>query len=414
MGQAVTPHTNMALAGPPKTSRILSAAFRLFFLLAGLYAIVSAAAWALWLALHAAGVIVLEASIAGEPYLWHGHEMIFGYAGAVLGGFLLTAVPNWTGQPPLRGWPLGLLGAFWLAGRLAMWTSAYLPLWLVALIDLAFLPALAAAVWFALRHRPRPRNLVVLGIVAGLIAGNIMVHLHWLGLAEGMGSRGLATALLSLALLIAIIGGRIVPSFTANAFRAAGRTDGLPRSLRPLDAAAVLSLLLLLLARAAEMPDSVLAGIAGFSAAAHALRLSLWRSLGTWSSPILWALHLAYLWLVLGLATLALAYAHVLAESAAMHAIAIGAVGGMTLAVMTRAALGHSGRPLAVAPAIAVAYVLVSLSAILRVYLTWLVPGQYMVWVIAGAIAWILAFLLYLAVYWPVLTGPEATPRANA
>ncbi len=404
------PDPNPADPSPAQgTPLILTAAFRVFFLLAGLAAVLNGLAWLIWLGVHTAGAMVSRPSIGVAPHLWHGHEMIFGYALATVAGFFLTAVPSWTGTAPARSGTLGLLAAVWIAGRVAVWTSAFLPPALVAALDLAFVPLLALVVGNALRHKPAPRNLIVLAVLAVLFVSNVMVHLDWLGYAPDLAVTGLAGGILSLVTLIGMIGGRIVPAFTRNALAAAGRETGLPVSVKPVEAVSVVSLWLLLIARLVEAPESALALLAGVATLAHTVRLIRWRGDAAWRSPIIWSLHLGYAWLPAGLAALTLAYGfELLQESTALHALAIGAVGGMTLAVMTRAALGHSGRPLMVARSIAWAYGLVSLAAILRVIAPALAPGLYMIWILSAGAAWTLAFLIYLAVYWPILTGPGA------
>lgn len=396
-------------AKPRAEPILLSSGFRVFFLFAGLAAVANGLAWLAWLGIHAFGGAVTKISISMAPHLWHGHEMIFGYAMAVVAGFFLTAVPSWTGTAPLHGRPLLLLAGTWAIGRIVIWLSAILPAWVVALADLAFIPLLAVFVGQALRAKPAPRNLIVLGVLAFLLIGNVLLHLDGLGVVNDLASTGLAAGVLALTTLIGMIGGRVVPAFTRNALVARNPNAPLPISLKPLEAASILSLWLLLLARLFEAPEIALAVIAGFAAFANALRLALWRGQNTLHAPILWSLHLAYAWVPLGLATLCLAYASgIVAESAAMHGLAIGAVGGMTLAVMSRAALGHSGRALQVAKPIAWAYALVGLAALLRVLGPILLPGLYMTWILGAGVAWTLAFLLYLVVYWPVLTQPSA------
>ncbi len=391
-----------------ETPLVLSAAFRIFFLLAGLAAVLNGLAWLTWLGLHAAGGAILRPSFSVAPHLWHGHEMIFGYALATVAGFFLTAVPSWTGTQPLGSRPLILLAAVWIAGRVAIWASAVLPAPLVALCDLAFVPLLAYFAGRALCAKPAPRNLIVLALLGFLFASNLMAHLDWLDWMPGLATRGLAGGILSLITLIGMIGGRVVPAFTRNALVAAGHATGLPQSHKPLEAVSIGTLWLLLIARLFEAPDMVLALLASVGALAHGARLFLWRGPASRGMPIVWSLHLGYAWLPIGLAALALAYGSgILPESAALHALAVGGVGGMTLAVMTRAALGHSGRALVVARPIAWAYGMVALAAALRVFAPALVPGLYMTWILGAGAVWTLAFLIYLAVYWPVLTGPQ-------
>ncbi len=391
---------------------LFSAGWRLFFFAAGLYAVITGLLWASWLLTITAASEAswLQAHI--PPSLWHGHEMIYGYAVAALAGFSLTAVPEWTKTPPLKGRTLVLLGSIYLSGRIVMWAAAVLPRWLVAVIDLAFLPLLAGFIAIALSKRPAPRNLVLLAIFAVLLLGNILFHSELSGWAEEGASLGLIIGLLGFAGLIAMIGGRVVPAFTRNALQKDPKGKRLPQSFRALEVTAILGLWLLLAARIGEAPDWVLASLAAVATIAHGLRLGFWDGERTLKSPILWSLHLGYLWLVIGLGLLALSYATPwLGETEALHAIAIGGIGGMTLAIMTRAALGHGGRPLTVSRPIALSYLLIAFSALLRVVGPAVAPQFFMTWALLGALAWVLAFGIFLVVYWPIFTtGKISSP----
>lgn len=386
---------------------VLSYGFRPFFLLAGLYAVAAMAAWLIWLALPLAGAGPVAASISGAPQLWHGHEMIFGYAVAALAGFLLTAVPSWTGAQPLAGRPLAALAAVWLAGRLALWFSALIPAILVAVVDLAFLPVLAAVVARSLMLKPAPRNLVFLALLAVLFAANLAVHLEWIGGTVDGASWGLRLGIVTLALMVAIIGGRIVPAFTRNALMRAGESRRLPRGFKPVEAVSLVGSLAVMLFSMAGAAGALTGTIAAITALAHLVRLSFWRPAATRGQPILWGLHLAYLWLPLGYAALAAAHLFgAFPEAVALHALGIGAVGGMTLAVMTRAALGHTGRPLAVARPIALSYGLVAAAALVRVLAPVVVPAFSLELVLLAGVMWMIGFAVFVAVYGPILTGP--------
>lgn len=387
---------------------LFSYGFRFFFLAAGLYAAAAVAAWLAWLGLHLVGGVVLTPTFAGAAHQWHGHEMIFGYAVAALAGFLLTAVPSWTGTRPLAGRPLVLLAAVWLAGRLAMWFSAFLPPLAVAVADLLFLPLLGVLLARALFVRPAPRNLIFLGLIAVLFVANLACHLEWTG-SLGDGVRwGLTLAIVTLASMVAIIGGRIVPAFTRNALMRMGVEDGLPRSFAPLELVTLAAALALVVCYALPVPAPLTGAVAALAAVASLVRLAFWRADRTLGQPIVWSLHLAYLWLPVGYGAIAADMLFGLLPSAfALHALGIGAVGGMTLAVMTRAALGHSGRPLVVARPIAVAYVLVALAAVVRVGATVLATGLYLEAVLLSGALWLAAFTLFALVYWPILTKPS-------
>jgi uncharacterized protein involved in response to NO len=386
----------------------LSYGFRPFFLFSGAYAAIAAAAWLAVLHRLDAGAAFSFPHGPMPPHLWHGHEMLFGFAGAAIAGFFLTAVPNWTGREPVRGPTLGALAFAWLAGRIALWGAAVLPPLVVAAVDLAFVPFLAALVIRAISGGWSRRNMIFLPVFAALFAGNFLYHLEAAGIVAGLGSRGLLLTLDAILFLLAVIGGRVVPAFTTNALRRAGETR-LPVSRPPVEAAALLSVAALAVVDLFA-PDGTVAGaVAAVAALAHAARLAGWRGHRTLAEPILWIIHLGYAWLVAGFALKALALlGGWLPATAAIHALTIGAIGSMTLGVMSRAALGHTGHELRVAPPIAVAYLLVSAAALARVVGPVLLPGYAPQVLAASAILWIAAFGLFTTVYWPILIRPRA------
>ena len=386
---------------------VLSYGFRVFFLFAGLYAVLALAAWLAWIGLHALNFEVVGMSIALPPHLWHAHEMIFGYTLAVIAGFFLTAVPSWTGRQPIQGGPLALLAAAWLAARLASWSSAVLPALLVAALDLVFIALLGLMIGRALIVGGSRRNLVFLPVLAVLFIANLLVHLEILGLLDGGLATGHLLALDTILLLITVIGGRVVPAFTTNVLRNTG-VEPLPRSHRALDVASIASVALMLLADLILPESWVVGAVAGLAALANALRLAGWCGARTLDRPILWILHLGYAWLVVGLALKAAALlGGWLSEVTALHALTVGAIDSMTLGVMSRAALGHTGRELVAPPAIAAGYVLISLAAVIRVAGPALLPAHYNGAMVLSGVAWIAAFAAFSAVYWPILTRPR-------
>ena len=387
---------------------VFTAGFRFFFLAAGLFAVFSMTAWLAWLGLHAGGVAIREPTIAVAPHFWHGHEMIFGYGLAVLAGFFLTAVPSWTGAPEARAAFVSATGAVWLAGRLAVWFSAWLDPILVALIDLAFLPPLMVRIGLNLRRRPQPHNLMLVGLLTLILAGNVLVHLEWIGLAGDTAGAGLRLGLLTIAALIAVIGGRVIPGFTRNVMVRRGVTDNLPVIHGALSKGGIVSAVLFAPAVAAGLPDAVLGLLALAAASLNGARFAGWRWQHALGEPILWSLHLAFAMLVLGYGILAAAYLtgwpH---EIAALHLTGIGAIGGMTLAMMSRAALGHTGRALTVSRLTALAYLVIAAAALIRAFGPALAPGFYnSVMVISGGL-WVTGFALFVVAYWPILTGPD-------
>jgi uncharacterized protein involved in response to NO len=344
---------------------------------------------------------------AWSPSLWHAHEMLFGFIGAALAGFLLTAVPSWTGQRGFAGWPLALLAGVWLAGRFFIATATHWPLALYAGADLAFLPALAAFLIPPL-IRSRNRNTRLLLVLAALFTVNVTFYWALAHADPGLARSALLAGVNLVLLLVTIIGGRIVPAFTKSALKQQGRDTDL-HSSRMLDAAAVAAMVGVLLVDLVVPQSRAAGGMALVAAVAQAARLSQWRSLRTVRLPIVWILHLAYAWLPVGLALKAIALLTGWGTGLSwMHALTIGAAATMILAVMTRASLGHTGRPLIVKPAIVLAYVLLTAATLVRV----LGPGSsilsYTQVITIAALLWTGAFALFLCVYGPILLRPRA------
>ena len=364
--------------------------------------------------LHDFNAVVLTPTIAVPVHQWHGHEMLFGYSAAVIAGFMLTAVPGWTGARRIAGAPLAALSLLWLAGRCAMWFSSILPAALVAIIDVTFLPALAAIVIRALTLRPVPQNLVFAVLLIILTVCNGAVHAEWLQWTDDGASWGLTCAVMCVVLMIAIIGGRVVPAFTRNALIRLGQNASLPMKINRLDYASLASIAFVLIGYLGQMPGTVIGIAAGAAALLNVVRLGLWRWQATLRSPILWSLHLAYLWLPVGLALIA--SAHLTGwpgHSAALHILAVGAIGGMTLAMMTRAPLGHTGRALVVTRPVAVAYVLIAAAAILRGLALEMFPNAYFPIIFLAGAAWMCGFGIFAVSYAGILTGPSLKDAAS-
>jgi len=384
-------------ASPVSLPIIFRDGWRVFFMAAGLYALAAIAVWLCW----TAGVTDLP--FAPGPMAWHAHEMIFGFASAALGGFFLTAVPNWTGAAAPSDRFVALAAGLWLAGRVAVWFSGALPAGVVALVDLAFIPVLGARMAAMLMAKPKPQNLMFILLLTLVWLSNLVVHLDWMGLTttEGQGMRG---GLLTISAMIAILGGRVTPAFTRNALLRADPAAAPPVSRKWFDIAGIAMAILTAVLALIAAPEA-LVGIAALAAGiAAALRLWGWRTRATFGDPILWALHAGYAMLALGLVMWGLSLLGLGSEVAALHILGIGAIGGMTLAVMSRASIGHSGRPLRAPAAIAVGYALIPLAVVLRwAASTW--PGTFHGLGTLGAGAlWILAFALYLVALWPIWT----------
>ncbi len=400
------------VAQPPL---MLSMGFRPFFLLAGLHAALALALWALWLGVHMAGGLIEAFTLAPPPFQWHAHEMLFGFATAAVAGFLLTAVPNWTATPPVRGGRLGLLVAAWLAGRAAVWLSASLPAWLVLAIDVAFLPLLVLMLGPAIVRAGKLRNMVFVVLLLTLGGASALSHLGMMGVLDGGPQVGQRLAIDVLVVLMTVVGGRVTPAFTGNWLRGRGITAGVtPTWLNSATIAAVVAFLVAgVLTDALALPEAV-RGIAAAAAAVLTLaRLLTWRGWTTRGEPLLWVLHLGGLWLAIGFALSAASSLGVGAvpAGAALHAFTAGAAGTLILGVMSRAILGHTGRALASSPALTTAFALIVAAAALRVFGPILTPQWYLEVVVAGGVLWILAWILFLVRFAPMLVAPRTDGR---
>jgi uncharacterized protein involved in response to NO len=382
---------------------LLGYGFRPLFLGAAVWA---ALAMGLWIAVLS-GRLDLPSRFA--PVDWHAHALLYGFLPAVIAGFLLTAVPNWTGRMPIVGWPLLALVMVWLAGRAATSFSALLPAGLAAAVDLAFLALLAAVLGREIASGRNWRNLPVLAALVLLWTGNLLFHLDAAGAtaAQGLGARlGIAVPVF----LILLIGGRIVPSFTRNwlARRPAGP---LPVPPGRFDLAA-LGLAAIALATWCAAPASRAAGLLALAAGlVHLLRLARWAGWRTLAEPLVAILHVGYAFAALGFLAVAAALLApaLLAPGAALHAWTTGAAGVMTLAVMTRASLGHTGQPLAATPATVAIYAAAIAAAALRLT-DGFAPGLPHVLTLAG-LCWIAAFGGFTLAYGGLLIRPRGAAR---
>lgn len=398
VGRSSASSTASAAASEPHG--LWGRAFRPFFLAAAVFAALVVPWWtAVWIGL-------VPPPAWGIPTWWHGHEMMFGFVAAAIAGFLLTASPVWTGGPALTGAPLAALAALWLAGRAAFAASGSLPAWGVAIVDAAFLPGVALAMARTLRGSGQVRNYGVLGVVGALAVANGAMHVEVLGWASDLAARALRFGVDAVVVLLLVIGGRITPAFTRNAFR----RDGIGATVRSwpwLDRTAIAAAALLALVTATFGRSPVSGALAGLAGAAAAARLLGWRPWHTRHDPLLWSLHAGAAWLAVGLGLVAASDLGAgVPPSAGLHALTAGAMGVTILAVMTRVGLGHTGRPL-VAPRAAVGgYALVNAGALARVAAS-LVPGAAtpLLWV--GAAAWAGAFALFAFRYAPILTTPR-------
>jgi uncharacterized protein involved in response to NO len=374
--------------------------FRPFFLAAAAYAalIVPLSTASLLGAAHAPRWLTL-------PW-WHGHEMLFGFVAAAIAGFLTTAAPVWSGRPALHGAPLIALFALWAAGRAAMLAGGALPACLVAAVDVAFLPALAVVLARTLWGSGQRRNHGIVALVAALGAANAVVHAAALGLVEPVAARRmLHFAVAGVVMLIVVVGGRITPAFTANALRqravAAPVVDGAWRRRAALAGAAAVAMI------AIVAPESELERAVSIAAGgAVAVRMTGWQTRHILDDPLVWSLHAGTAWVAAGLVLRGLHPA----GTAGLHALTAGAMGAMILAVMTRVALGHTGRPLVLPRGVAPTYGLVHAAALARVAAS-LAPSAAPLLLAVSAATWTAAFAGFLVLYLPVLTAPRVDGR---
>tara|TARA_R110002012_G_scaffold208475_3_gene378581 strand:- start:381 stop:1586 length:1206 start_codon:yes stop_codon:yes gene_type:complete len=385
---------------------ILTFGFRPFFFGAAVWAALAMALWVPMLSGH------LTLPTAFDPVSWHAHEFLFGYLGAVVAGFLLTAVPNWTGRLPIVGWRLGMLAGLWLAGRVAVAVSGSVPALPVAMVDLVFPVVFALLIAREIVAGKNWRNLIVLAMLGAFIIGNALFH--WEAAkgdyaAQGYGLRlGLGAGIM----MIAVIGGRIVPSFTRN-WLVKRRSAVLPVApMQSFDKVALAALLVALLLWVA-LPLGTLTGLAlALAGVLHALRLARWAGHRTFVEPLVTVLHAAYAFVPLGALALA---AEILAPGSfgmagAQHFWMAGAIGLMTLAVMTRATLGHTGQNLSAGAGTVAIYLALILSVFARVAGGVFPEFSGPLHTVAG-LSWIVAFGGFAVVYGALLLRLPAAKR---
>jgi uncharacterized protein involved in response to NO len=382
-------------ASPP----VLRGGFRPFFLVGALWAVI---ALGLWLSALLGG---LELPSAFDPLAWHRHEMLFGFVGAMVAGFLLTAIPNWTGRLPIAGWPLATLVGLWLAGRLAVLWSGAIGLGAAALLDVGFYAAMA---FVGAREilAAKNRNLPLVAMILLFGAANATDYAAVSGLLAD-GEAGFRAGIALVTVMISVIGGRIIPSFTRNWLAKQRLEQGLPGQPNRFDLAVIVFTALALLGWVLA-PGAALTGAALLAAGALQLvRLARWGGWRTVSDPLLLVLHVGYLWVPAGLALLGWSVLDpAIPRTAAVHALTAGAMATMILAVTTRATLGHTGRELRAGPATTASYALVTLGALLRLAASLGWVGYQAGLELAGAL-WAGAFVLFLAAYGPILFAPR-------
>lgn len=385
-----------------KGPALLSFGFRPFFLFGSVWA---AVALSLWVIALAGGPFV---PTAFDMVSWHAHEMLFGYLGAVLAGFLLTAVPNWTGRLPMTGWPLAALFALWVAGRIGVSMSAHLGFAAAAALDLAFPVALIAVLAREIVAGRNWRNLPVLALIGGFALANGLYHQSAASGGFPAGEAPLRIGLGVAVMMILVIGGRIVPSFTRNWLAARGDAAR-PVPFGANDRTVIILGGVAVIAWAARPEGAITALLCLAAGLATFWRMARWCGWRTLAEPLVWVLHAGFAFVPSGFLAIAAAAVGLVPRPAAEHVWTAGAVGLMTLAVMTRASLGHSGRPLTASAAISALYWALILSVTTR-FLAALLPDQ--TWLLhVAAAGWIAAFGGFAVIYWPILTRPRFSAR---
>lgn len=380
-----------------KGPALFSYGFRPFFLFGSLYA---GLAILTWLPLYFGE---LELSTAFHPRDWHIHEMLYGYLSAVITGFLLTAIPNWTGRMPIQGWPLAILVCIWVAGRVAMSSSAWIGWLPAAVIDASFLLAIVGVAAREIIAGRKWHNLPVLLLLGSLFAGNVIFHLEARG--EGMADYGVRLGIAAGIVLIMLMGGRMVPSFTRN-WLVRENPGRLPAPYARFDSISLgvaVVAIIFWIAAPQGLPTAFMLFVAGVL---QATRLARWAGDRTWRDRLVLVLHIAYAFVPLGFGLLGLAALDLVPQSAGVHAWTGGAIGLMTLAVMSRASLGHTGRALIATALTQALYGLVIISTLARICAAlepqWSTPLLHV-----AAFAWVGAFVGFGASYWRVFTQPR-------
>lgn len=381
----IPPQAPPPLAGWP----LLRLGFRPFYLLTALLAGISVPVWmAAFL-----GYMPLQLPLSG--LLWHGHEMLFGFAVGVIAGFLLTAVKAWTGHMTARGPLLAALVLLWLAGRIAAVCAPYT---VFAVVDMLFLPAVAVVLLRVLFKSGNTRNIPLISLLLLMSVANLCFHLTQLNLVDWDPLRPLYAELGLILMVVSVMTGRVVPMFTRNV--TPGLVINTSRSFE-LGLLAVTGVTLMLWVGAA--PAALVAAACAITAVLHAIRLYRWSPWVTLKRPILWILHLSYLWMPIGFAMLAGAELGWMRTTFAIHALTVGVIGGLIIGMLTRTARGHTGRPLQASRGETVAYALVLLATVIRAVVPALVPAWYPRAIEISATFWALAFAIYLVIYTPWL-----------
>ena len=380
---------------------LLALGFRPFFLLAGFGSIVLMIIWLLLLA----GPPLGSSYYPGK--FWHSHEMLFGYVAAVVAGFLLTAVKNWTGMQTIRNMPLVLLSLLWLVGRILPFLLTQTDLqWLISIFDLAFLPAVALAIAFPITGKRQVTNYVFPILLLLMTVANVLTHLQFLGVTTATAVIGNQLMLYLVLIIIVIMGGRVIPFFTER-----GVQGVVTRSYAWCEQLSIASVVIVAVVDTFLRDSILLLPFALLAALCHAFRLFHWYDHRIWCVPMVWILQTGYAWLVVGLLMLALVPVGVVIREYAIHALTVGGMGLITLGMMARVALGHTGREILANRYIVLAFLLLEVAVIIRVFLPWFLPEHYLFSLNLSGGLWIAAFVVFVLHYTPILYATRIDGR---
>ncbi len=381
---------------------VFALGFRAFFALSGLSALVLMVLWR----------SVYDGSLVMDNYFsntyWHAHEMLLGYTVAVIAGFLLTAVRNWTGESTATGANLAGLALLWVYGRILPFYSELLPDELIALVDFAFLPALAFSISLPIIKTNYTRGYVFIAMLGLMALGNGLIHADILGWTEATAWIGFQLVIGLIITMILVIAGRVFPFFTER-----GLKGVMPIRSPLLDGLSVGFALLVFALSVMQISGIYLALAASAAVIANSLRVNNWFVFRVWFVPLLWVLYLGYAWIILGFILTALSAYNIVLPTLALHAFTMGGIGVITLGMMARVSLGHTGRSLKASQAMAIAFALINLAALVRVFLPMLLPYWYADVIYAATILWLAAFSLFSFVYAPILTSARIDGKAG-
>jgi uncharacterized protein involved in response to NO len=376
--------------------------FRAFFILAGFSALALVIVWG----------NVIQGSIILDNYYptlyWHAHEMLFGYSIAVISGFLLTAVRNWTGKDTVKGHSLALLCLLWVYGRIVPFYSEIFPDIIIALIDFLYLPTLIICICKPIAEVDKPKMLLLPSLLFILMIANGLIHAEILGWSEDTANLGLTMGVATIITMILVIAGRVFPFFTER-----GLSGILIRRKPILDVIAIASALLVFILLLIDVTGILLAISASITVITNTARVTVWYVHRIWLIPLLWVLYIGYAWIILGFGLIALSAYDIVAQSLAIHAFTVGGIGVLTLGMMARVSLGHTGRILKISNAMVYAFVLINLASFFRVLMPFLFPDWCSDFVYFSTLCWLAAFVIFIFIYTPILSSARADGKAE-